>query len=105
MPGLHGQIDRAGRHQSAGDGTPRTSVRRCRANKCKRDPAVLPIDQEIGIQCQHSMPVMDLGHSYDACVSQRHRRVPIFLQQPAHLIDVIGDPERDTERTILEEIE
>jgi len=32
-----------------------------------RSPA-LSIDQEIGIQHQHCMPIFDFGHAYDACI-------------------------------------
>ena len=56
------QIDRRSFNPQIGT----TSVRRCRVNKCKRDPTVFPIDREIGIQCQDSMPTVNLGHAYDA---------------------------------------
>jgi hypothetical protein len=48
---------------------------------------------------------MEFGHAYDARIRQRHRGVAILLKQPAHLTDLLLDPERNTERAILQEVE
>jgi hypothetical protein len=58
----------------------------------QRRSAMFSIDQEIGIQRQDGMPIMDFGHANDACIGQRHRRVPVFLKQFAQIIDVLIDP-------------
>src|SRR5258708_33930343 len=71
----------------------------------KRHPAMFSIHCEIGIQRQDGMPFMALGHQHDASVSKRHRRVAIFLKQLAERTEMLLDPERNLERSIVEEFE
>lgn len=71
----------------------------------KRCAAVLPADQEIRIQSQGGVPIMNFGHPYDAGIGERHRRVPIFLQQLAKLGEMLFDAKRNAECTVREEIE
>jgi endonuclease/exonuclease/phosphatase family metal-dependent hydrolase len=66
---------------------------------------MLAIDQKVGVQSQDFVPLMEFGHAYDARIRQRHRGVAILLKQPAHLTDLLLDPERNTERAILQEVE
>lgn len=52
-----------------------------RMNERKWNAAMFAIDRKIGIQRQHGVLLIDLGHSYDTRISQRHRSVPVFLMQ------------------------
>ena len=69
----------------------------------KRGAAMLAIDRKIGIECQHSVPLIELGHSYDTGVGERHRPVTIFLMQTAQRRDMLLDPKGDLERTVFEQ--
>ena len=51
------------------------------------------------------MPVMDFGHTNEARIGERHRRVPVFLHQPAQCVDMLLDPQRNLERAILQKLE
>ena len=75
-----------------------------RVDERQRGSAVFSIDQEIGIQRQDGMPIMDFRHTNDACIGQRHRRVPVFLKQFAQCTDMLIDPECDAHRPILDEL-
>lgn len=50
---------------------------------------MLSIHQEIGIQGEDGVPVMDLRHADDACIRQRHRRVPVLPEQAAQYPDML----------------
>src|SRR5271166_1791307 len=52
------------------------SLRDPRVNERKRDFAMLAIHHEIGIERQHGVLVMNLGHPHDTCIRKRHRPVP-----------------------------
>ena len=60
-----------------------------RVDERQRRPAMLSIDQEIGVERQDGMPIMDFRHPDDAGVGQRHRRVPVFLDQFAQRADML----------------
>jgi hypothetical protein len=74
-------------------------------NEFERDSAMFAIDREIGIERQHGMPRVDLGHSHDTGVSERHRFVRIFLMQLQQSRDMLLNAERDAKRSILEKSE
>ena len=38
------------------------------------------VDGEIGIERQHRLPLMELGHPHDAGIGKRDWPVPIFLE-------------------------
>ncbi len=50
-----------------------------RVNERERNAPVFAIDRKIGIKRQHGVLLVDLGHSHDTRIGQRHRSVPIFL--------------------------
>ena len=66
---------------------------------------MFPVDREIGILGQHRMIFVDLGHTDNTGVRQRHRCVPIFSEQAVQSADIVFQPERHRERTILEKTE
>jgi hypothetical protein len=51
---------------------------RRRVNERKRVTAALAIDQEIGIEREHGVPVVELGHSHYASIGKGHRAVAVF---------------------------
>jgi len=63
------------------------------------------IDREIGIECRDRMTLIDFGHAHDARIGERHWCVSIFPKQVAQGVDVLVDPERTSERTVLQEFE
>ena len=67
--------------------------------------AMFTVHREIGIERQHGILVMDFGHPYNTCVSERHRLVSIFLMQLAKGGNVLIDAEHDPERTIFKKSE
>ena len=66
---------------------------------------MLPIDREIGIQSQNGVPIVNLRHADNACISQRHRRVAILLKQLTHDTCMLIEPECDPECAIFEKFE
>ena len=74
----------------------------CRVNERQGDPAVLTIDQKIGIERQHRVTLVHLGHPYDASVGERHRSIPILMMQLAQSCDMFVDLERDSKRAVFE---
>jgi hypothetical protein len=71
-------------------------------NESKWDSAMFAVVREIRVECQHGMPFIDFGHSNDACISERHRLVTIFLVQFAQDRDVLLDTESDLHRVVFE---
>jgi len=61
------------------------------------------IDHEIGIERQHGVQLVDLGHPHNTRIGKRHWSVPIFLVQLVQGGNVLIDVERDAERRIFEE--
>ena len=76
-----------------------------REDERQRRSAMFSIDQEIGVQRQDGMPIMDFRHTNDACIGERHRRVPVFLQQLAQRADMLIDPECDAQRSMLDKLQ
>ena len=67
--------------------------------------ATFAIDREIGIERQHGVSLVDLGHPHDARIGERHRSVAIFLMQLEQGGDMLLDAKSDAERTIFEQSE
>jgi hypothetical protein len=63
------------------------------------------IDRKIRIERQNVMSFMDFGHPHDACISERHGPVPIFLMQFAQGWDVLLNAKCNLDRTIFQKSE
>ncbi len=67
--------------------------------------AMFPIDREIGIERQHNVLLVDLGHPHNARIGERHRSVAVFLMQLEQGGDMLLDAKGDAARTIFEQSE
>ena len=74
-------------------------------NQRQRDLAVLAIDRKIGIEREDCVALMDLGHSHNAGIGQRHWSIEVFLVQFSQRRQMLSDLKCDSQRAFLEESE
>ncbi len=65
--------------------------------------AMFPIHHKIGVECEHRVPVIDLGHSHNTCIRQRHRLIAVFPMQTAQGRDMLVHVKRDSQGTIFQQ--
>jgi hypothetical protein len=67
--------------------------------------AMFTVDHEIGIECQHSILIVNFGHPHNTRVGERHWPISIFPMQLAKRGKVLINAEPDPEGTIFKEFE